>query len=364
MDSRSSDHGRDRGQLAPAGEALRLVKAEDAVIGWRVWTLTEGHLVSISGTVWKRREPMRAVCRPTSGIVVPATSSAGANLGADPFGGRARLHDASPEPGCTCGIYACDAPDDRVWDETRVVGAVRLWGQVIHADGCYRAEFAYPAALWVPRSAARMLVRRRWVRMLESYGVTVDVAASLSEIRGRPVTRREAGSATETVHEPALLSAVLKRSTCAHSPMHGVEHWKRVASNGVRIARDTPGANARVVAAFGILHDSLRRSDRHDPDHGLRASLLARRLRDEGILGLDDTSMDLLCHALEHHDRGTTSSDPTVGCAWDADRLELSRVGIAPIESLLSTEAARKIIAGCRPPPVLSGRCPHLPPTA
>ena len=48
----------------------------------------------------------------------------------------------------------------------------------------------------------------------------------------------------------------------------------------------------------------------------------------------------------EHAD-GTVSSDPTVGACWDADRLDLPRVGITPRPELFSTEAARN--AGHRP---------------
>jgi hypothetical protein len=41
------------------------------------------------------------------------------------------------------------------------------------------------------------------------------------------------------------------------------------------------------------------------------------------------------------HADGLTSADPTVGACWDADRLNLWRVGVAPDRRLLSTAAAR-----------------------
>lgn len=51
--------------------------------------------------------------------------------------------------------------------------------------------------------------------------------------------------------------------------------------------------------------------------------------------------MDLLAFACEEHTNGGISPDPTVGVCWDADRLNLWRVGIRPNPRFRSTEAAR-----------------------
>ncbi|HEX6023045.1 MAG TPA: hypothetical protein VFZ00_13680 [Solirubrobacter sp.] len=159
---------------------LTVAKLEDGIVGWRVWTLSEERLIlSISGTSWNPGEPVRAVCMPTSGIVVRAPGRAGAR---PPAPVSAHEHGAVPDPACTCGIYAWDSPDERAWDETRVVGTVRLWGRIVHAERCYRAEFGYPAALWVPRSSARRRARRSALRALHAYGVPVEVAASLAQL--------------------------------------------------------------------------------------------------------------------------------------------------------------------------------------
>lgn len=40
--------------------------------------------------------------------------------------------------------------------------------------------------------------------------------------------------------------------------------------------------------------------------------------------------------------RGLTTTNPTIGCCWDADRLDLGRVGIEPDPELMSTDAGRK----------------------
>ena len=51
--------------------------------------------------------------------------------------------------------------------------------------------------------------------------------------------------------------------------------------------------------------------------------------------------MGLLGFACEEHTNGGVGRDLTVGVCWDADRLNLWRVGIQPDPRLLSTEAAR-----------------------
>ncbi len=48
-----------------------------------------------------------------------------------------------------------------------------------------------------------------------------------------------------------------------------------------------------------------------------------------------------LAHAMRHHDRGQVSDDPLVGTCWDADRLDLPRVGITPDPRLMSTASGQ-----------------------
>jgi uncharacterized protein len=49
-----------------------------------------------------------------------------------------------------------------------------------------------------------------------------------------------------------------------------------------------------------------------------------------------------LCEALANHDRGETTTNPTIGCCWDADRLDLGRVSIEPDPEVMSTAAGRE----------------------
>lgn len=83
----------------------------------------------------------------------------------------------------------------------------------------------------------------------------------------------------------------------------------------------------------------MRVNDGHDPGHGRRGSALARELA--GALLLEPAQLDRLTAACDGHTDGLVSDDPTVGACWDADRLDLPRVGIQPEARLLSTAAAR-----------------------
>ena len=49
---------------------------------------------------------------------------------------------------------------------------------------------------------------------------------------------------------------------------------------------------------------------------------------------------------IRHHTGGRTSDDPTTGTCWDADRLDIGRVGIIPHQRYMSTEPARRLLTG------------------
>lgn len=122
--------------------------------------------------------------------------------------------------------------------------------------------------------------------------------------------------------------------------IHGAGHWARVRSHGLYLAALT-GADIAVVEWFAVLHDSQRRHDGRDDAHGLRAADHARELHRRGDLPLDGRPMELLCHALAWHSAGCIEADVTVQVCWDADRLDLGRVGVTPHPSRLCTGAAK-----------------------
>jgi uncharacterized protein len=137
-----------------------------------------------------------------------------------------------------------------------------------------------------------------------------------------------------------ILHAVLEEYTLPRNGIHGVAHWARVFENGLRLAEES-GAVLEVVQLFAILHDSQRVNEHHDPDHGPRAAQLACELRG-ALFSLSDDQFSLLHRACAGHTRERTHPDRTIQTCWDADRLDLGRVGMYPDPRYLSTEIAKR----------------------
>jgi uncharacterized protein len=123
---------------------------------------------------------------------------------------------------------------------------------------------------------------------------------------------------------------------------HGVVHWARVLENGLRIA-EVNGADREVVTLFALFHDSRRINESQDDRHGQRGGDFARSLRGS-LIHLDDNRFELLYEACRLHTDGLKSDDATLAACWDADRLDLGRVGITPEPKRLCTDAARKLL--------------------
>lgn len=122
--------------------------------------------------------------------------------------------------------------------------------------------------------------------------------------------------------------------------IHGFPHWCRVHENGLLVAVKN-GANQKVVEYFAFCHDSQRENEDHDPCHGYRASEFIRSTLTP-YLDLSKTDLDLLCLACNMHTDGFVDGEITVQTCWDADRLDLMRVGILPNKKYLCTEAAKQ----------------------
>lgn len=133
-----------------------------------------------------------------------------------------------------------------------------------------------------------------------------------------------------------IIDAAMARSHDPRSSLHGERHWRAVADAGLELARLRADINPRFVLLFAIFHDSCRENDDHDPEHGARASEAVRISRPLNRLLEPDRRIDLSI-ACRDHEKGGTSQNASIGACWDADRLNLVRVGITPDMRFMST---------------------------
>jgi uncharacterized protein len=139
---------------------------------------------------------------------------------------------------------------------------------------------------------------------------------------------------------PALIHRIVQHYRLPLGGLHGLSHWARVLEIGVRLAEDS-GANVEVVQLFAVFHDARRINEGWDDGHGRRGAELAARLRGE-YFDLDDDAFEMLYTACVEHTDGRTDGDVTTQTCWDADRLDLPRVGLDVDRQFLGTDAARQ----------------------
>ena len=138
-----------------------------------------------------------------------------------------------------------------------------------------------------------------------------------------------------------LWSMVAAQFYCGPDSIHGLSHWKRVEKNGLLLAEKT-GANLTEVRLFAGFHDSCRVNAGSDAGDGRRGAILAKRWRGKAF-EIPDELFNLLHDACVGHTDGQLQTDPTIGACWDADRLDLGRVGIIPDERFMSTAFGKEL---------------------
>lgn len=167
---------------------------------------------------------------------------------------------------------------------------------------------------------------------------TKGQAAALPEAHRLPFAIR--GLAAANPPMATLLERILRQFCLPPTSIHGPEHWERVYRIGRRIAIST-GADITVVYLFAVFHDACRLFDGHDPDHGRRGARLATTfLASDNLINHDQ--LRLLDAACAGHADGDVTDEITIGTCWDADRLDLGRVGYTIDRRYLSTVAARR----------------------
>ena len=131
------------------------------------------------------------------------------------------------------------------------------------------------------------------------------------------------------------------RSRWRLGALHGVRHWDRVYRNGLLLL--TPEVNALVVGLFAYLHDSCRKNDGADMEHGPRAAKWLETIRATHLKEVTDEEFFLLQEACRLHTKKHRTGNPTIDACFDADRLDLWRVGITPDPKKLATERGKEI---------------------
>lgn len=126
--------------------------------------------------------------------------------------------------------------------------------------------------------------------------------------------------------------------------LHGIEHVRKAAEN----ARILAGAECpdfyddAVLGAY--LHDIGRTEDGAGNLHAISGAKIAEKMLKKHWSHLD---CERIVYAIRYHADGLVSDDPLVGAIWDADRLELGRVGIPMSAVKFSTKTAKEM-AGIR----------------
>lgn len=154
--------------------------------------------------------------------------------------------------------------------------------------------------------------------------------------------RKSRLSVAEAIPDLArLVDAVEARNTNKGSHCHAQPHWRGVAWTALQLLHETPGADPAVALLFAVFHDSQRRHDGGDRQHGIRGAALAREMRG-AYFHLSDRQWMQLEDACARHTGGVLPLDATVALCWDSDRLNLWRVRTVPNPARLCLPASRR----------------------
>jgi uncharacterized protein len=140
----------------------------------------------------------------------------------------------------------------------------------------------------------------------------------------------------ETVKAECLASFDEDRSGAFHGP----DHWARVHRHALMLARAS-GIDPLLPCLFAWVHDSHREDDGLDPEHGPRAAQFILERRRDLFGFLSDDQVEHLRHACQLHSNGIVHGPASAQVSWDADRLDLWRVGVRPDPRYLCTDFAK-----------------------
>jgi uncharacterized protein len=123
-----------------------------------------------------------------------------------------------------------------------------------------------------------------------------------------------------------------------------------------------PEPARRCVEIFSLVHDLARLDDGGGNQHAIDGAMYLDEVLPAIFGPLPQEHIETIRAAIRYHSDGMTASVArecglfealegppdlvirTIGCCWDADRLDLPRVGIHPDANLMSTESWREVL--------------------
>jgi uncharacterized protein len=162
---------------------------------------------------------------------------------------------------------------------------------------------------------------------------------------------------------PAEILQALQPHVRFPSVLHGPPHWARVHRFGLALAErvDLPAEGRVCVELFAWLHDLAREDDGPGAQHAIDGAVQIDAVLPAIAGALSPAQIETVRAAIRYHSDGMVAGGAwdagafegidwprdllvaTVGCCWDADRLDLPRVGIAPNDRYMSIAAWREV---------------------
>jgi len=144
------------------------------------------------------------------------------------------------------------------------------------------------------------------------------------------------------INHSGLLNFIISQFGLDIDSVHGIKHWRKVWEIGNYLSGQTK-ADTKIINLFAYSHDAKRENEYDDLEHGKKARIFIKELYHKKLFCISKSQLDKLSFACEHHnDPSAKSTDVTIQTCWDADRLDLWRVGIVPDRHSLNTDFAKQ----------------------
>ncbi len=143
-----------------------------------------------------------------------------------------------------------------------------------------------------------------------------------------------------------------------NSVLHGVAHWSRVHRYGLLLAESLRLTETQKLAIvlFAWTHDMARINDGGGNQHSIDGAEYVRHITDTLFSDFPDPVLHVVQNAIRYHSDGMNAEEALyelpilqesewsreqllniIGCCWDADRLDLLRLGMMPLDHKMST---------------------------